>query len=222
MRAARLLVLAVFCAMAMVWAPLLQSPGVPLSVLDFIGPLRADPLQVDAASGVPVAPDPAHPDPVRPDDGNHADAGHHVPLPAFVPRGGVLTNSNESAPEGEESPGNKRDAGCLIKRYDHGIGDDETSVGSRAQFLEGSSDLDQGRAYSGNRTGGAVQDARLAEIHRARKIFSARPRFRPHSKRAPSERIRAAACRAPCRCRSTVPPGRRCGYRAIATGVIRS
>lgn len=103
MRAARLLVLAVFCAMAMVWAPLLQSPGVPLSVLDFIGPLRADPQQVDDTSGVPVAPDPVHPNSALPDTGNHADTSHHVPLPAFVPRSGVLTNSSESGPEGEES-----------------------------------------------------------------------------------------------------------------------
>jgi len=98
MRTARLLVLAVFCAMAMVWAPLLKSPGVPLSMLDFIGPLLADPQPVDDTSGVPVAPDPVHPDP-----GNHADTSHHTPLPHFVPRSGVLTKSVESGSAGEES-----------------------------------------------------------------------------------------------------------------------
>ncbi|RUP09546.1 penicillin-insensitive murein endopeptidase [Hyphomicrobium sp.] len=93
MRAARLLVLAVFCAMAMVGASLLQSPGVPLSVPEFIEPLRADPQPVDVSSGVPVSPDPAHP-----------DAGKHHTLPDFVPRNGLLTNSSsdESGPQGEE------------------------------------------------------------------------------------------------------------------------
>ncbi|MBS0268656.1 MAG: penicillin-insensitive murein endopeptidase [Proteobacteria bacterium] len=92
MRTARLLMLAVFCAMAMVGALLLQSPGVPLSELEFIRPLRADPQPVDVSSGVPVSPDPAHP-----------DAGkHHTKLPDFVPRNGLLTNSDESGPQGEE------------------------------------------------------------------------------------------------------------------------
>jgi len=83
--------LAVFCAMAMVGASLLQSPGVPLSVPEFIEPLRADPQPVDDSSGVPVSPDPAHP-----------DIGKHTKLPDFVPRNGLLTNSDESGPQGEE------------------------------------------------------------------------------------------------------------------------
>ncbi|WP_045836995.1 penicillin-insensitive murein endopeptidase [Hyphomicrobium sp. 99] len=98
MRAARLLVLAVFCAMALVGASWLQSPGAPLAALNFIGPLRADPRPVDDSSGVPVSPDPAHP-----------DAGKHPALPDFVPRNGLLTNSDESGPQGEE-PGSAAQA----------------------------------------------------------------------------------------------------------------
>ncbi|WP_414653291.1 penicillin-insensitive murein endopeptidase [Hyphomicrobium sp.] len=91
MRAARFVVLAVFCAMAVAVASWLQSPGAPFTALEFIGPLRAEPRPVDDSSGVPVSPDPAHPD---------VDA--HAPLPAFVPKGGVLTNTEEAAAQGEE------------------------------------------------------------------------------------------------------------------------
>lgn len=86
MRAARLRVLAVFCAMAVAGASLLQSPGVLLPALKLIGPVHAEPRPVDDSSGVPVSPDPVHPD---------ADA--HAPLPEFAPKSGLLTNSQGPA-----------------------------------------------------------------------------------------------------------------------------
>jgi penicillin-insensitive murein endopeptidase len=94
MKAARLFALAVACTLAVAGVSLLRSSDVSLSALNIVEPLRAEPVQADATSAVPVATDPVHPKPAN-----------GTSLPDFVPQPRALSNSDESGPAGEEPDG---------------------------------------------------------------------------------------------------------------------
>ncbi len=101
MRAAKVLALAVVCALAAIGSSLVQASDTP-SLFGFIQPSQAESAQnaasgqSDDASDVPSAPDPGH-----------ADGAQGSTLPAFVARPHALTQSDS---EPSEPPGDDAEA----------------------------------------------------------------------------------------------------------------